>query len=81
MEKTAKAGVAGLVQEIEHYVASHPNAADSLEGVMHWWLSAEGPKRDAAMVRHALARLVEAGCLREMPLPDGRVLYAVSDRR
>lgn len=57
------------------YVAVHPGAADSIEGIRSWWLPSHIAAR-AVGVEAALERLVQAGELTRRQLPDGGVLYA-----
>ena len=59
------------------YVAGHPHAADSLDGVTRWWLGDDG-RFGADAVERGLERLVEAGHLRRERLADGRCLYAAA---
>ncbi|ENO95557.1 hypothetical protein C667_18412 [Thauera phenylacetica B4P] len=60
---------------IEAYLACHPEAADSAEGIARWWLAARGIDTDADTVTQALQRLVEFGTVRVRRTPDGRRLY------
>jgi hypothetical protein len=70
-------GIEGLITS---YAASHPNAADTLEGVHAWWVGARVPGATRAEVEMACLRLVEAGVIERTELPDGVTLYvAASD--
>jgi hypothetical protein len=65
-----------LAVEILDYLASHPLAADSAEGVARWWL---GPARASVtqeQVDRALELLVLRGRMRHLTLTDGTVLYS-----
>ena len=57
------------------YIARHPDAADSLEGIRRWWLPGHTAVC-AAAVEAALERLVREGELTRQPLPGGGALYA-----
>jgi Fe2+ or Zn2+ uptake regulation protein len=57
------------------YLAGHPHAADSPDGVARWWLGDDG-RFSVAEVERALERLVAAGHLRRQKLADGTRLYA-----
>lgn len=50
-----------LAQEIRDYLSSHPNAADSLEGVTKWWLRRQRYEQALDKVRQALDHLVREG--------------------
>lgn len=65
-----------LSEAIEAYLATHPLAADSVDGVARWWLTANGPQASAAEVEAALAALVRRGRLRCVTLADGNRLYS-----
>lgn len=65
-----------LHNAILHYLQSNPNAADSLGGVMNWWLPELGYEQvSAESVLQALERLVAVGVVEKIPLVDGTVLY------
>lgn len=67
---------ARLVRAIEAHLAAYPLAADSLDGVMRWWLGTRGIHATAAEVEQALNALVAGRRLRQTRLADGTVLYA-----
>lgn len=67
--------VQGVTQALLDYLATHPGAADSIEGIRRWWLPAQLAAVRSADVEAALQRLVRAGVLSRRELPDGRVLY------
>lgn len=67
---------ADLVHAILDYLASHPHAADSAQGVARWWL---GPLAAAVRlpdVECALRQLVARQALREESLADGTMLFS-----
>lgn len=48
-----------LEREILAYLVSHPDAKDTVRGILHWWLSdADGGKLQPLMVENALDSLV-----------------------
>lgn len=65
--------VAEVADEIRCYLAGHPNASDTLDGVQTWWL----PQGTAeATVQQALDQLVADGVMHKRQLPDGNLIYA-----
>ena len=64
-----------IVCAVLEYLALHPHAADSAEGVARWWLV---PRITAAQsdVEQVLDRLVDEGRLRRVRLADGTTLYS-----
>jgi len=64
-----------VAASLHDYIARHPDAADSIEGIRRWWL----PSRvaaSAADVQAALDCLVLAGVLSRRALPDRGMLYS-----
>jgi hypothetical protein len=73
----AGAEIEGLIRS---YAASHPNAADTLEGVHAWWVGTRIPGATSAEVEAACLRLVAAGIIERVELPDGMTLFAAATR-
>jgi hypothetical protein len=61
---------------IRQYLATHPKASDSLEGVQRWWLGEGEVEAPSTTVQQALDELVRNGALVKRMLPDGAVVYA-----
>lgn len=70
-----------LVCEIERYLAAHPQASDSLEGVARWWLGVNNPGTSRQAVGMALAELVRRGALAERTMADGSTLFVATRER
>lgn len=70
------APAARLYRQLAAYLDAHPRAADSLEGVMRFWLGlqyADDKLQDD--VQQALACLMSRGLLSKKSSSDGTVLY------
>lgn len=63
------------------YLQSHPQAADTLRGVVNWWLPQQRYENNCLRIEHVLAALVAEGLLHRDRLPDGSVLYALTEQR
>ena len=64
-----------VVDAILRYLASHPDAADTSEGIAKWWVPTErGVDTDA--VRSALARLDAQGLVHRRINADKHVVYS-----
>jgi hypothetical protein len=61
------------------YLRGHPQAADTLEGIIEWWLPLQRYETARLRIEDALERLVADGTLRRDLLHDGVVLYALRD--
>ena len=60
--------------DIFTYLRAHPQASDSLEGIVSWWL----PARFLAareLVQASLDRLVAQGLVERTRLADGTIVY------
>jgi hypothetical protein len=68
-------GVVRLRAALVDYLAHHGSAADTLEGIMDWWLPAEHRAVDPRTVEQVLDSLVSDGEAAVSKLVDGRVLY------
>ena len=83
MTKQPCAGMAaGDQDEIERsvlaYLHQHPQAADTLRGIVHWWLPQQRYESACQQIEQVLSGLVARGVLRRDPLPDGDALYALN---
>jgi hypothetical protein len=68
--------------EIEHsilaYLRHRPQAADTLRGIVNWWLPQQRYENGCQRIEQVLRGLVARGLLRRDPLPHGEVLYALN---
>lgn len=62
--------VSSAAQEIEQYLETHPEAADSLEGIATWWVTRQRIRTEMAVVRAALEKLADAGVVTAGPTSD-----------
>jgi len=63
------------------YLACHPRAADSEQGITQWWLPRVGVDVGLADVQLALEALVQRGTVQRFALPDGRAIYRAPSPR
>ncbi|HEV8483549.1 MAG TPA: hypothetical protein VGV87_08380 [Blastocatellia bacterium] len=77
--RTAEA--ADIAQEILAYLAAHPRAQDTMEGILQWWLLEQDIKRTMAQVKSALGELVSQGLVMERQEKDGRIHYRINRRQ
>lgn len=62
-------------EAIGAYLARHPVAADTEQGIARWWLVPMGVDVPLADVRQALAELLQQGLVERIVLPDGSAIY------
>ncbi len=55
-----------LAEAILEYLAAHPQASDTLEGIAEWWIMRQQIRVEATSVARALRQLTESGLLEEI---------------
>lgn len=64
------------VQAIRRYLDDHPDAADSLRGVVDWWVPSQAERMSPAVVLAALQRLIESGEIEGRRVLGNRLMAA-----
>ncbi|MEO7052027.1 MAG: hypothetical protein ABI128_10215 [Rhodanobacter sp.] len=72
----ARARDAEVEKSVLAYLDGHPQAADTLQGIVNWWLPRQRYERERQRIEQALGTLVIQGKLHRSALPGGDVLYA-----
>jgi len=75
-----KPEVAALARDILKYLAEHPGAEDTVEGIARWWLLHQNILRAITLVEAALEKLVKQKAITEYVGPDGRTYYRISSK-
>lgn len=70
-----------LARQVLRYLREHPEAQDTVEGIMVWWVSERAAKEWLPHVRKSLTALVDRGYLEERTGADGSVLYRLNQSR
>jgi hypothetical protein len=63
-------------QEIESWLAENPGAAETLRGIVEWWLMRQRFEEAWTTVEEALEYLIDQGVVKRTSLPDGGELYS-----
>ena len=66
--------------EILDYLARHPDAQDTIDGILHWWVLDACVRKWAPKISETVAQLVERGFLEQSQSADGKIFYHVSPR-
>lgn len=66
-----------LARRITAYLAAHPRARDTADGIRVWWLDDPGAASLAEVAR-TLDDLVERGIMARMTLADGQTVYGAA---
>ena len=64
--------------EILDYLARHPDAQDTIDGILHWWVLDACIRKWEAKIAETVALLVEEGFLEMKSSDDGHVIYRIS---
>lgn len=68
-------------REVCHYIlaylADNPDAGDTFEGIMEWWLLTQSIKFETRTVSKAVASLVAEGLIVEQKGFDSRSIYRI----
>jgi Fe2+ or Zn2+ uptake regulation protein len=62
-------------QPIIKYLQSQPQAGDTLEGIVSWWLLRQQVEDSLASIQQVLDRLALEGIVKQRRGPDGRRFY------
>jgi DNA-binding IscR family transcriptional regulator len=79
--KNRISGQSQVACEILAYLAEHPEAQDTVEGIAEWWLMEQQIKRGIAQIKNALTELVTQGLVLERKGRDGRIHYCLNRQR
>jgi hypothetical protein len=70
-----------LAEEILRYLIDHPNAQDTLKGIVTWWLLERTIKNQTALVKEVLDKLVADGLVIAQQGSDSQILYKINRHR
>ena len=74
---SADAELARLAQDIQRYLQAHPHAADSVDGILRWWLPRQRYEESAIKIQQALELLAQRGAVSKRVLA-GQVVYTAA---
>lgn len=70
----------GIEARLRGYVAEHPEAADTLRGIVMFWLGLEPTLSSLSATERALRRLEGAGLVQSRPVGVGPLLWLARRR-
>lgn len=79
MENGGSHRIDAVAAEILDYLRSHPEAADTLEGIVEWWLMRTRYMRGLERVEEALALLISEGLVRVRENGDFGRIYSAGE--
>lgn len=78
MSKRVKDEPPDLANQLLVYLTDNPDAQDTLEGIIEWWLVQQRIEYEMGRVKDALSWLVSSGFVIESKARDTRVFYRVN---
>lgn len=78
---TEDSGIERVAEVVEAYLAQHPAAADSAEGIAQWWLPGMGIDVPVETVGEALELLVRRGAVSRTAVSGGPAVYRAASAR
>jgi len=77
----ADEGLQQIGYRILKYLVENPNAQDTLEGIVEWWLLDRLTTSNVDKVRKALSELVSAYLVLERQAKESRTYYKINPRK
>jgi hypothetical protein len=71
----------GIANDILAYLSEHPDAQDTLQGIVEWWLLEQEIKSRISQVERALKELVSKGLVVERKGEDSQIRYRINRRK
>lgn len=72
-------------QEVLYYILAYlndnPDAGDTMDGILEWWLLDQRIKFETRNVSNAISRLVDEGLIVEHKEADSPIIYRVNTDR
>lgn len=68
-------------EEIVEYLRAHPSAADTVDGIIQWWLSRQRYETAKDVIQKALDDLVEQGIVDYIDTGDHKKIFFAATRR
>ena len=73
-----EATVSEIARAILNHLHKHPEAQDTLAGIVQWWLPAQEIKPRTATIKVALSELIAAGLVTELEGKDEQISYRMT---
>ena len=67
-----------IANEISIYLNTHQDAADTLEGVIKWWVLRQRIEESSDKVQSAIEYLCEKGIVKEVVMAGGKSIYTAN---
>jgi hypothetical protein len=81
MSEFNDSNVLEIARQIESYLTSHPNAADTIEGIAMWWLPGKRIEESSLFVQQALDYLDSKSIVKTNVNISGNKVYSSNKAR
>jgi hypothetical protein len=72
------AGASDVAECILRYLLDNPDAEDTIDGIVEWWVMRQRIRQETARVKEALAELVNEGFVLARQAPGTQVRYRIN---
>jgi hypothetical protein len=70
-----------VIRHILHYLTKHPDAKDTIQGILRWWLPGGIVKWEEEAVQNALDALVARGWLTKRQTTSSQQLFGMNKEK
>jgi hypothetical protein len=70
-----------MIRHILHYLTEHPDAKDTIQGILRWWLPKNPVQRREEEVREAVDGLVARGWVTKRQITPSRSIYGMNKEK
>ena len=70
-----------IAYEILAYLVEHPDAHDTLDGIVQWWLPEQEFRYRVALVKEAIGKLLKGGWVTAHKGQDSRTYYRINEEK
>ena len=67
-------------KQIMEYLRAHPSAADTIDGIIQWWLPLQGGEMKREDIERALEDLVKQGQVEYVSTGDKKIFRLATDK-
>ena len=75
-----EASVSETARAILDYLRKNPDARDTLDGIVQWWLPEQKLRPRIATIKEALDQLIASGSITEHKGKDAQISYRITSR-
>ncbi len=70
-----------VIRHVLQYLIAHPDAKDTVQGILLWWLPVDAIERGEEEVQEALDTLVAQGWLTQRQTTTAQTLYGLNQEK